>query len=194
VAPAAAIPRAALSGDEGKPRAHKRPGVAIAAIVLMGIALVVFWLAVKRPTGHTPINGEAGSTANSPQAAPAAVPPSATPVGDAAASMGAPEPVKPEPRPSPTKAPAEAAPATVERSVWHVVAYTYNQASAAQRKATELAAQYPNLEPQVFSPTGHAPYLVTLGGGTDRQGAFARRDAARTAGMPADTYAMNFRK
>jgi hypothetical protein len=78
--------------------------------------------------------------------------------------------------------------------VWHVVAYTYLYESAAQRKATELAAQYPKLEPQVFSPTGHAPFLVTLGGGTNRQEAFARRDAARTAGMPSDTYAMNFRK
>ncbi|MFL6429131.1 MAG: hypothetical protein ACJ71S_12880 [Acidobacteriaceae bacterium] len=192
-APAAAVPRAALARDEGS-RPRKRPGIAIAAIVLMAIALVVFWLAVKRPKGHTPISGEARSSANPPQAAPAAVPPSATPVGDAAATMGAPETVKPAPRPSPTKAPAEAAPATAERSVWHVVAYTYNQESAAQRKATELAAQYPKLEPQVFSPTGHAPYLVTLGGGTTRQEAFARRDAARTAGMPADTYAMNFRK
>jgi hypothetical protein len=88
----------------------------------------------------------------------------------------------------------DTAPAAAERSVWHVVAYTYAHESAAQRKATELAAQYPQLEPQVFSPTGHAPFLVTLGGGTDRQQAFARRDAARSAGMPSDTYAMNFRK
>ena len=197
-APAAAIPRAALPRDEsrleGRPRANKRPGVAIAAIVLMGIALVVFWLAVKRPARHTPISGEASSSANPPQAAPAAVPPAATPVGDAAATMGAPETVKPAPRPAPAKALTQAAPATAERSVWHVVAYTYNQESAAQRKATELAAQYPKLEPQVFSPTGHAPYLVTLGGGMNRQEAFAQRDAARTAGMPSDTYAMNFRK
>lgn len=192
--PASAIPRAALAKGEGKPRARKRPGVAVAAIVLMGVALVVFWLAMKRPAAHTPISGEARSAANPPQAAPAAVPPSATPVGDAAATMGAPETVKPAPRPSSTKAPTETSPAAAERSVWHVVAYTYNQAGAAQRKATELAAQYPKLEPQVFSPTGHAPYLVTLGGGTTRQDAFARRDAARTAGMPADTYAMNFRK
>jgi eukaryotic-like serine/threonine-protein kinase len=97
-------------------------------------------------------------------------------------------------RPSPAKAPTESTPAGAERSVWHVVAYTYSREEAAQRKATELAAQYPKLEPQVFSPTGHAPYLVTLGGGMNRQEAFARRDAARTAGMPSDTYAMNFRK
>ena len=116
--------------------------------------------------------------------------------------MGAPETVKPSPatrtkpgtRPSPAKTSVEPAPAGTERSVWHVVAYTYNREEAAQHKATELAAQYPQLEPQVFSPNGQPPYLVTLGGGMSRQEAFARRDAARTAGMPSDTYAQNFRK
>ena len=116
--------------------------------------------------------------------------------------MGAPETVKPAPatrtkpgtRPSPAKTSVEPAPAGTERSVWHVVAYTYNREEAAQHKATELAAQYPQLEPQVFSPNGQPPYLVTLGGGMSRQEAFARRDAARTAGMPSDTYAQNFRK
>jgi eukaryotic-like serine/threonine-protein kinase len=192
---AAAIPRAALRSDEAESRPRKRPGIAIAAIVLMAIALVVFWYATKRPTGHTPISGEAASAPNPQPAAPAAVPPEATPAGDAAATMGAPETVKPTPRPAPTKSATEATPAPgTERSVWHVVAYTYSYESAAQRKATELAAQYPQLEPQVFSPTGHAPYLVTLGGGMNRQQAFARRDAARTAGMPSDTYAINFRK
>jgi hypothetical protein len=197
-AQAAAIPRAALKQDEANSRRRKRPGIAIAAIVLMAIALVTFWYATKRPARHTPISGEAASAPNPQQAPPADVPAAATPTGDAAASMGAPETVKSAPRPAsrpaPTKPVTETAPTSSERSVWHVVAYTYIREEAAQRKATELAAQYPKLEPQVFSPTGHAPYLVTLGGGTDRQQAFARRDAARAAGMPADTYAMNFRK
>ena len=199
--PAATIPRAALKQDEGDSRRRKRPGVAIAAIVLMAIALVVFWYATKRPTRHTAISGEAASAPNPQPAAPTAAPPTATPPGDSAAS-GAPEAVKPAPKPAvraeakpaPTNSAADAAPTSGERSIWHVVAYTYSYESAAQRKATELAAQYPKLEPQVFSPTGHAPFLVTLGGGTNRQEAFARRDAARTAGMPSDTYAMNFRK
>jgi hypothetical protein len=206
VAPSVSVPRtttqaAAVSAprrrDEVEPRPHRRPGVAIAAIVLMAIALVVFWYVSKRPAPHTSISGEAASPANQPQPAPAAVPPAATPAGDAAATMGAPETVKPSPatgtKASPAKTTTESS-AGGERSVWHVVAYTYNREEAAQRKAAELAAQYPKLEPQVFSPTGHAPYLVTLGGGMSRQEAFAQRDAARTAGMPSDTYAMNFRK
>jgi hypothetical protein len=190
--PAAAVPR--VTRDEAELRPRKRPMVTIAAVVIMAIALVVFWHAVKRPTGHTPVSGEAASAHHPPQAAPAAVPPAATPLGDAAATMGAPETVKPAPRPAPTTSATDTAPDAGDRSVWHVVAYTYARESAAQRKATELAAQYPQLEPQVFSPTGRAPFLVTLGGGTDRQQAFARRDAARSAGMPSDTYAMNFRK
>jgi eukaryotic-like serine/threonine-protein kinase len=197
-APAAVNPGVTRRRDEAESGTRKRPRIAIAAIVLMAIALVAFWYASKRPSGQTPISGEAASPVSSPQAAPADVPPAATPVGDAAATMGAPETVKPAPRPgtkpSATMAPAESTPAGAERSVWHVVAYTYNQQTAAQRKAAELAAQYPKLEPQVFSPSGHAPYLVTLGGGMNRQDAFARRDAARTAGMPPDTYAQNFRK
>jgi hypothetical protein len=195
-ASATAIPRPALKRDDANLRRRKRPGIAIAAIVLMAIALVVFWYSTKRPARHTPISGEAASAPNPPQTAPAAVPPAATPAGDAAATMGAPETVKsaPRPTPTPTKPATEAAPASTERSVWHVVAYTYSREEAAQRKATELAAQYPKLEPQVFSPTGHAPYLVTLGGGMNREEAFARRDAARTAGMPSDTYAINLRK
>jgi hypothetical protein len=193
---AAATPRPALK-DEPDSRPRKRPGVTIAAIVIMAILLVVFWYAFKRPARHAPISGEATSVGSQPQAAPAtpaAVPPAASPVGDAASAMGAPETVKPAPRPSPTKAATNATPASGDRSVWHVVVYTYNRETAAQRKATELAAKYPQLEPQVFSPTGQAPYLVALGGGMNRQDAFARRDAARTAGLPPDTYAQNFRK
>jgi eukaryotic-like serine/threonine-protein kinase len=124
-------------------------------------------------------------------------------VGDAAGTMGAPETVKPAPK-SATGPAAKPAPSSVdtganqsagaERSVWHVVAYTYTRQETAQNMAAELAAKYPQLEPQVFSPNGHAPFLVTLGGGMNRQEAFARREAARTAGMPSDTYAQNFRR
>ncbi|HEV3151748.1 MAG TPA: hypothetical protein VGY94_12375 [Acidobacteriaceae bacterium] len=201
-APQTAAVSAPRKRDAIESRPRKRPGVAIAAIVLMAIALAVFWYISKRPTPHRSISGEAASSADQPPAAPAAVPPAATPAGDAAATMGAPETVKRSPaigtktgtRHSSAQTSVEPAPAGAERSVWHVVAYTYNREEAAQHKATELAAQYPQLEPQVFSPNGQPPYLVTLGGGMNRQEAFARRDAARTAGMPSDTYAQNFRK
>ena len=107
-APAAASPRASRRTDELESRPRKRPGVTIAAIVIMAIVLVAFWYAFKRPTGHTPISGEAPSTATRPQQAPAAtaaVPPEASPVGDAAGTMGAPETVKPAPDRQPNRRP-----------------------------------------------------------------------------------------
>jgi hypothetical protein len=197
VAQTAATPRVAFKADELESRPRKRPGVTVAAIVIMAILLVAFWYAFKRPTAPKPISGEAASTASQPQPAPpaaAAVPPAAAPQSDAAGTVGTPKAVKPSPRPSPAKPAIEASvPASGERSVWHVVVYTYNFEGAAQRKATELAAQYPKLEPQVFSPTGHAPYLVVLGGNMNRQEAFVRREAALAAGLPKDTYAQNYR-
>jgi eukaryotic-like serine/threonine-protein kinase len=201
-ATAAPSPRLSRKVDELESRPRKRPGVTIAALVIMAIALVAFWYAFKRPTAHKMISGEAPSTATRPQQAPAAtaaVPPEASPVGDAAGTMGAPETVKPAPRPAAKPTPSKVdsganAPAGGERSVWHVVAYTYTRQETAQHMATDLAEKYPQLEPQVFSPNGHAPFLVTLGGGMNRQEAFARREAARAAGMPSDTYAQNFRR
>jgi hypothetical protein len=199
VAKASAPPRTALR-DEPEAR-RKHPGIAVAAIVIMAIVLAIFWYALKRPTPHAPISGEAPSASSKPQspgAATADVAPAAAPVGNAAGAMGAPETVRPAARPSPAKTSGTPAPSTPslasERSVWHVVVYTYTHESAAQRKAAEMAAQYPQFQPQVFSPTGHAPFLVVLGGGMNRQDAFTRREAALAAGLPKDTYAQNWRK
>lgn len=197
--PGAGIPRAALGEIDERPR--KRPGVAIAAVVIMVILLAVFWYMFKRPLGHTPISGEASTSANPPDAsapapstpppAPAEPPASATKPSAAATEPHTAAPVR---RPSAATPAGQMASVVGERSVWHVVVYTYNREEAAQRKASELATRYPQFQPQSFSPTGHAPFLVVLGGGTDRQGAFARREAARAAGLPSDTYAQNFRK
>jgi eukaryotic-like serine/threonine-protein kinase len=200
VAKASEPPRTALR-DEPEAR-RKHPGIAIAAIVIMAIVLAIFWYALKRPTPHVPISGEAPSASSksqSPAAATADVAPAAAPIGNAAGAMGAPETVRPAARPSPAKTssgtPALATPSQDSgRSVWHVVVYTYSYESAAQRKAAEMAAQYPQFQPQVFSPTGHAPFLVVLGGGMNRQDAFTRREAALAAGLPKDTYAQNYRK
>ena len=192
--PATSAPRAASLRTDGEVQPRRRPGITIAALVIMIVVLGIAWYAFKRPAGHTPIIGEAAapSTAKQPTAA---VPPKAAPVGDAAAAMGAPETVRPPAKPTP--APTSTAPAIAtsgERSVWHVVAYTYNSQTTAQQAAAELSKRFPQLEPQVFSPSGHEPYLVTLGGGMTREQAFTRRDAALAAGLPKDTYAQNYRK
>jgi hypothetical protein len=192
--PAASAPRVSSPRTDGSIR-PRRPGITIAALVIMIVVLGIAWYAFKRPPGHTPISGEAAPPTKSNQPT-AAVPPTAAPIGDAAGAMGAPETVKPTAKPSPASAAsASATPdASSERRVWHVVVYTYNQQATAQQRAAELSQRFPQLEPQVFSPSGHAPYLVALGGGMTRQQAFTRREAALAAGMPKDTYMQNYRK
>ena len=75
---------------------------------------------------------------------------------------------------------------------WHVIAYTYNYEQRAQAKPAQLKRKYVSLEPQVFTPTGHAPYFVALGGSSDAARAMALRNRARQVGLPRDTYARNF--
>lgn len=75
---------------------------------------------------------------------------------------------------------------------WRVIAYTYNVQQQAQAKARQIETRYAALHPQVFSPTGHAPYFVALGGPSSAASAMALRDRARHVGLPRDTYARNF--
>ena len=44
----------------------------------------------------------------------------------------------------------------------------------------------------VFSPTGRAPYLVTVGGSMSHDQAEAFRNKARNEGLPRDTYMQNY--
>ncbi len=135
-AKAAATPGARLR-DEPESSPRRRPAITIAAIVLMAIVLAIFWYALKRPTRPAPISGEAPSAPStqpkSSAAATADVPPAVAPVGNAAGAMGAPETVRPAARPSPAKSSVEPATPGTDRSVWHVVVYTYAYQSTAQR-------------------------------------------------------------
>lgn len=78
------------------------------------------------------------------------------------------------------------------RVEWRVVAFTYNRQDQAQKKASTLAQQYPTLSPAVFSPSGRAPWLVTIGGTLERDQAYALARKARSLGLPRDTYAQNY--
>jgi hypothetical protein len=204
--PATTPPRPPRSYPPTSPRtqppvrpAH-RPSVTIAAIGMMLLVLLALYFTFRRPPAHTTITGEAHpiATANEPAAVSApALNPDAVPAKQAATTMGAATPPRETPlpaRPSAALVPPAVPGVGSERSAWHVIVYTYTRQDAAQRKAEELAARYPQLEPQVFSPHDRAPYFVALGGATDREGAMARRDAARKAGLPRDTYAQNYRK
>ena len=119
-------------------------------------------------------------------------------------SSAASETAQTQPLPEPTSSaatPAPAAPAPAVASPaprnaigesWRVVAYTYNRQDQAAAKARTLNGRYGSLRPTVFSPTGRAPFLVTLGGPLSREAAFALRDRLRRSGLPRDMYAQNY--
>jgi hypothetical protein len=105
---------------------------------------------------------------------------------------------------APADAPAVSAPAAApEASVsapagagtgqWRVVAFTYNREAQAQQKVEALAAKHPDLRPEVFTPSGRAPYLVVVGGTMSRDEAFAFVRKGRAEGLPHDSYAQNYR-
>jgi hypothetical protein len=75
---------------------------------------------------------------------------------------------------------------------WRVVAFTYNRQDQAQKRASSLKQKHPELQPEVFSPTGRAPWLVTIGGALERDAAYALARKARSLGLPRDTYAQNY--
>ena len=76
---------------------------------------------------------------------------------------------------------------------WRVIAYTYNRQEQAQRKVEAVTQKHPELGAAVFSPSGHAPYLVAVGGALSRDEAFALVKKVRSLGLPADTYAQNYK-
>jgi hypothetical protein len=104
---------------------------------------------------------------------------------------GAPAPVRAS-LPLPINTRAAAAQATGARSQWRVIVCTYNHPDEAQKKSMAITQKHPELHPAVFTPSGHAPYLVTIGGVMNRDAAFALARKSRSAGLPRDTYAQNY--
>ncbi len=151
--------------------------------VLGGAALVVL-LVIGWFVFHTPATGATASPA-----APAGAPVAAHAVAPAA---------KAAKKKAGALAPSAAQQAASTRAAkgngpWHVVAYTYNRQADAEHKVKEIAERHASLQPTVFAPSGHAPYLVALGSGMDRDAAFAMRARALKSGMPRDTFARNYR-
>ncbi|MCU1225613.1 MAG: sporulation protein [Edaphobacter sp.] len=102
----------------------------------------------------------------------------------------------PSPRATPAPSSAVAAKPSPDtgspRTQWRVVAFTYNHQDQAQQKVDLLAKQNASLNPEVFTPNGRAPYLVTVGGPMSREQAAAFKKKARAAGLPRDTYTQNY--
>jgi eukaryotic-like serine/threonine-protein kinase len=96
--------------------------------------------------------------------------------------------------PAAASVPAVSSATTKGAGQWRVVAFTYNREALAQQKAASVAAKRPDLRPEVFTPNGHAPYLVTIGGTMSREEAFAMVKKGRAEGLPRDSYAQNYRR
>jgi eukaryotic-like serine/threonine-protein kinase len=66
---------------------------------------------------------------------------------------------------------------------------------SAQSRANLINQKHPELQAQVFSPDGHGGlYLVTLGGGMQRDDAVSLRQKALRLGMPRDSYIQNYKQ
>ena len=145
----------------------------LAAVALLLGVVLVGWFALHRLFNHR---------------AGAAVPPVSAQAG-AVNAQPAPAP------PSITLSPAAPAPRAGPQSSldWRVVVFTYNRRDQAQNKVSSLARRHPGLQPAIFSPTGRAPWLVTIGGMLQRDAAYALARKARSLGLPRDTYAQNYR-
>jgi hypothetical protein len=99
----------------------------------------------------------------------------------------------PAPQPVAADVPGVSLPASAgSRADWRVITFTYNRRTDAEKRVSDLAHSHPELQPEVFTPSGHAPYLVSIGGVMDRDAAYALAHRSRSLGLPHDMYAQNY--
>jgi eukaryotic-like serine/threonine-protein kinase len=186
VAPVAAPPSVARRiqvpvNDEPRdePRGFGMRGIAYGVGTLL-ILLLGWYFVHSRPASSNSAGQEAS--------APAQVAQQSAPVAETSpASANAPA-VKAKTTPRGTQKPSDDS-----YGRWRVIAFTYNQEEQARQKVAAIAQEHPDLNPTVFTPTGHAPFLVALGGPMSRAEAFALSGKAKREGLPRDTYAQNYR-
>lgn len=162
---------------------------AIGAAAIAAVALFA-WLGGNSANSPAPARPKpvesraaAGGTksaipAPAPEAPPAAVPP----------------PSSPKPNPfgaRPDRIPARAANRrpTPGGEVWYVVAATYRKRNDAEKRAREIARQWPKFKADVYAPpSGQGFYLVLLGAKVSQDEAAQIQQRAVAAGLPRDTY------
>ena len=175
VAPLAAASTPAWQQPEKVPAEKRRfIGVGVAAVAVLILLFVVFHhpahapKPAPAPTQRNAAQEAAAATAASPLSVPAPQPPAA------AAAV-----------PAPGSGPGH--------EVWRVIAFDYNHQSQAAKKAASINRRFPTFHAQVWSRTGHRPYLVILGGGSmSKAEAFSTRARARHQGISRDVYAQNY--
>jgi hypothetical protein len=178
VAPPSVARRIRVPVDE-EPRRFGPRGIAYGVGTLL--ILLLGWYFV-----HSRSAGSSSAANDVPSPAPVAQENAPSATGSNAAPSAAVVAANVPAHPQPTAA-------TDSRGQWRVIAFTYNREDQAQQKATEIAQSHPDLSPTVFTPNGHSPFLVTLGGQMSMQDAFALSGKAKREGLPKDTYAQNYR-
>ncbi len=173
------LPRKEVPDSADQKAGPLKTGLFAAAGLGMILLLWLGWHSLHRqpdnPTGPAQVNSSPAPTVNSEPSKPTAV--SAPPVTTT---------------PKPVQKPAPRHDVEMDRGQWRVIAYKYNLESNAQRKAAAIAQKHPELHPKVFSPTGHTPYLIIVGGAMNRDEAYALVKKAPQKGLPRDTYAQKF--
>lgn len=158
-----------------------------------GVCLLVVLVWYFATGNKTPADvASAAAVPTAAQPVPAAVQPA-----PAAVQPALPQPPASVATPAPSRSPALPvhglhAATPIRGEVWRVVVYTYNEEAQARSKARAIEKAHSDLHPQVFSRTGHAPYLVTLGGSLTEQQAAAIKLQARSEGLPRDLYMQNY--
>jgi hypothetical protein len=175
---------------EEEPRGLELKKIAYGVGALLLVLLLIWFFVHGRSSSSSSRSSSSGAVQSA--AAPAVVA-----QGDAGTAGSAPSAASPNP--AVDQNPAANVP-TVQRQAavgngrdqWRVVAFTYNHESQAQQKAAAIAQKHSELRPEVFTPNGRAPYLVTVGGAMSRDEAFALARKARSEGLPRDLYAQNY--
>ena len=179
------VPVAAVQADSYAGDLHPEPRSRFRILVAIGSALVILfciWLA--RSIFHRSNDASA---------------PVAPAVTSESASTPSSIPAPPQPRQASARPHASVSAATPRTGIaadaqtgWRVIAYTYNREDQARHKAEEVAQQHPDLHAEVFTPTGTAPYFVSLGSFMGRDQAFAVAAQAHREGLPHDVYARHY--
>jgi eukaryotic-like serine/threonine-protein kinase len=189
--PAVALPPASKPVEEPQDRdSLPRPideeipssGPGTGRMVAIGLAVILILLLGWHFLHHRP-----ASESSAPQ--PTSAPPAAVAVeSNAAKPPAVSAPVAPATTPSAHNNDDAAG----IHGQWRVVAFTYNHQDQAEHKVATILQKHPELRPEVFTPTGHAPYLVIVGGTMNRDQAFALAAKVRNEGLPRDSYAQNY--
>jgi hypothetical protein len=164
----------------------RRLAIGVAAMLLLAVVAFFVHGRASKSSGAVQANAAVPAIATEgSEAAPApALETAAAGSVAAAPAVAAPEASVPAVRPAATNGAGQ----------WRVVAFAFSREAQAQQKAASVAAKHPDLRPEVFTPNGRAPYLVTVGGTMSREEAFALVKKGRREGLPGDSYAQNYRR